>query len=50
MEVEKSLKRLEEIAKNRHFVSKGGEVDYERVALAVLDDFKKARLGKITLL
>ena len=41
---------LEQIAENRHFVTKGGEVDYERVALTVLDDFKKARLGKITLL
>ena len=41
---------LEEIAKNRHFVTKGGEVDYERVALTVLDDFKKSRLGQITLL
>ena len=40
---------LEQIAQSRHFVTKGGDVDYDRVCFAVLDDFKKGRLGKITL-
>ena len=48
--VHESILQIEEIARNRHFISKGGEVDYERVALTVLDDFKKSRLGRITLL
>ena len=41
---------LEQIATARHFVSKGGEVDYDRTCFAILDDFRKSRLGKITLL
>lgn len=41
---------LEEIAKNRHLITRGGEVDYDRVAFALLDDFRKSRLGNITLL
>lgn len=28
---------------------RGGEVDYDRCALAVIDDFRKGRLGKIML-
>lgn len=41
---------LEEIAKNRHLIARGGEVDYERVAFTLLDDFRKNRLGNITLI
>ena len=40
---------LEEIAKNRHLIARGGEVDYDRVAFTLLDDFRKNRLGNITL-
>ncbi len=28
---------------------RGGEIDYERCSKAVLEDFRKGKLGKITL-
>lgn len=37
-----------DIAKRRGFLLRGGEADYERCAKAVLDDFRKGKLGKIT--
>ena len=43
------LEIMEEIAKNRKYVIKGGELDYERTAKAIVDDFRKGRIGKITL-
>ncbi|MBP3431324.1 MAG: ribosome biogenesis GTPase YlqF [Clostridia bacterium] len=42
-------KTLEEIAAFRKFVSNGGEVDLERTAKSVIDDFRKGRLGKLML-
>lgn len=38
-----------EIARSRGFLLKGGEVDSERAAYALIDDFRKGRLGKIIL-
>ena len=40
---------LSAICENRKFVIRGGELDYERGARTILDDFRKGRLGKITL-
>ena len=40
---------LEDIAKIRKFVTNGGEIDLERTSKVVIDDFRKGRLGKITL-
>ncbi len=40
---------LDAIAKKRGFVVSGGELDIYRTANAVIDDFRKGRLGKITL-
>lgn len=40
---------LEDIAKRRGYLTHGSEVDYERTAQAVIDDFRKGRIGKITL-
>lgn len=40
---------LERICQARKFVMRGNEPDYERGARAVLDDFRKGRLGRITL-
>ena len=40
---------LEEIAINRKFLLKGNEVDFERASKAIIDDFKKGRIGKIIL-
>ncbi|WP_461810635.1 ribosome biogenesis GTPase YlqF [Faecalimonas sp.] len=40
---------LMEIAKNRHCLLKGNELDTEKAAMMVTDDFRNGRLGKITL-
>lgn len=39
----------EAICRSRGFVLRGNELDYERGALAVFDDFRKQRLGKLCL-
>ena len=43
------LEIMEKIAERRKYVVRGGEIDYERTAKAILDDFRKGRIGKITL-
>jgi ribosome biogenesis GTPase A len=43
------LEVYEQICKVRGFILKGREYDYERGARAILDDFRKAKLGRITL-
>ena len=40
---------LELIGKKRGFLIKGGEIDYERTAIMLCDEFRGGRLGKITL-
>lgn len=44
-----ALEIYENICKKRGFLLKNREFDYERCARAILDDFKKGRLGKIIL-
>lgn len=43
------LDMLETVCKRRGFMLRGGEYDYERGERAVIDDFRKGRLGRITL-
>lgn len=43
------LAMYEEVCRRRGFMLRGGEFDYERGAKAILDDFRKGRLGRITL-
>ena len=43
------LEMLEQVCARRGFVIRGGEYDYERGIRAVIDDFRKGRLGAITL-
>ena len=43
------LEMLERIAGKRGFIRKGGEADLDKAALALIDDFRKLRLGKIIL-
>lgn len=43
------LEIYEQIAVARGYVLRGAEVDYDRTAKAVLDDFRKQRIGKIML-
>lgn len=40
---------VEEIAVSRKYVVGGGEVDIDRAARVVVDDFRKGRIGRITL-
>ena len=43
------LAALEQVALKRGLILKGGDPDYEKAALAVLDDFRKQRFGKLIL-
>ncbi len=40
---------LEMIGKKRGFLIKGGDIDYERAAVIVCDEFRAGKLGRITL-
>ena len=40
---------LEQIGRNRGMLVSGGEINTERAAIAVLDEFRGAKLGRITL-
>ena len=46
---EDALETLEEIAKIRGCYKKGQELDYSRAASILMDDFRSARLGRMTL-
>ncbi len=46
---QEGYKILEQIGKNRGMLISGGEIDISRAALTVLDEFRGAVLGKITL-
>ena len=48
-ENEDSVKTLENIARRRACMLKGGELDYEKAAKFILDDFRNGRIAKITL-
>lgn len=40
---------LETVCRRRGFMLRGGEFDYERAERAVIEDFRKGKLGRITL-
>lgn len=46
---EDSVYNLEQIAKARNCLLKGNELDLEKAAVLLLDDFRSGRLGKMTL-
>ncbi len=46
---EDSILVLERIARKRGLILRGGESDLDKAAIALLDDFRKCRLGKIIL-
>ena len=48
-EVGKPLEVLEAIATSRTCLKKGGELDYEKVAALVIDDYRSGKIGRITL-
>ena len=37
------------IARKRGAIVSGGEIDYEKVAVMILNDFRTAKIGRITL-
>ena len=49
IEVGEPLEMLEGVCRRRGFMLRGGDFDYERAERAVIDDFRKGRLGKVTL-
>lgn len=44
-----AVERMEQIAKKRGMVMRGGDVDYERVSVMLLDEYRAGELGRITL-
>lgn len=44
-----TIETFNAICRRRGFLLKGGEYDYERCAVAIIDDFRKGRTGKIML-
>jgi len=48
-EAETPLQVYEHICESRKCYKKGGEIDYEKGALLLLDDFRSGRIGRITL-
>ena len=49
VEDKEPLEIFDEICKRRGFLLRGNEFDYERGGKAVIDDFRKGRIGKICL-
>ena len=43
------LEIMEEIARKRGCIIRGGEIDYTKVANLILDEFRKGVIGNITL-
>ena len=43
------LSMLEQVCVRRGFVLRGGEYDHDRACRAVVDDFRKGRLGAVLL-
>ena len=48
-ESDDSVRALCDIALKRGLVKRGGIADEDRAAIAIIDDFRKGRIGKITL-
>ena len=48
VEGKSTMEVFEEIAAKRGFLLRGGEIDSERCAKAILDDFRKGKIGRIT--
>lgn len=46
---EDPLENMDNIAQKRGCILRGGEIDYKRVAVMILDEFRSAKMGKISL-
>ena len=40
---------LEQIAENRKCIQKGGQLDYQKAANILLEEFRNGKIGKVTL-
>lgn len=40
---------LEQIAENRKCIQKGGQLDYQKAANILLEEFRNGKIGRITL-
>lgn len=49
IESDNPYQSLSDIAKSRHCLLKGNELDTEKAAILLIDDFRSGRLGRITL-
>jgi ribosome biogenesis GTPase A len=49
LKIRYNAQTLEEIAINRKMLASGGVPDIERAAIAVLDEFRAGKLGRISL-
>lgn len=47
--LETPLENMEAVARKRGFIMSGNRIDYERCAKTVLDEFRSAKIGRITL-
>ena len=47
--IQDAAQQLEQIARFRHCLAKGGSYDLDKAAALVMDDFRSGRLGRITL-
>ena len=48
-EEDEGLELLEKVGKKRGMMISGGEINTERAAITVLDEFRSGKLGRITL-
>lgn len=48
-DTDEDLELFNKVCYRRGFLLRGGEYDYERCATAIIDDFRKGRIGKIIL-
>lgn len=44
-----AVELMEQIAEKKHYLLKGNEPDFDRTCFSIIDDFRKGKLGKITL-
>lgn len=49
VEIAEPAEILGQIAKNRKCLKKGGELDYEKAAILLLEEFRSGKLGRITI-
>jgi ribosome biogenesis GTPase A len=46
---ENAAETIDKIAKKRGTLSKGGEIDYNRVSNIILEEFRSGKIGQISL-